>query len=300
MPDDVQIVLADARLLPACLALLPMLATPEAVIAAALDGDGTLLGAGGMDWRLWSEPQGLPAWIHVLPDSRRRGIGRRLLAALAAEARGEAALLWSIRPLDEAGDGAAFARACGAWPGKRQFYYETKDATLLDNLNATIAGLAARGRLPAQANVRPIEPRDLEQVKWLVVEGLSTPPPLLERNLARGMAEPPETAPVDRERSFVVEADGAVVGALLSRRVAREGASDIICNVVDPRWRRRWANAMLLHRFSRETVSHGCVRIRFDCAEDVIDTIGLAHRSKADHVRTEVRYAYAVAAAAED
>jgi GNAT superfamily N-acetyltransferase len=287
---------ADDAILPACFALLPQLASPDAIVFAARAMDGRLLGAGGVLWRAWQTPAGLPIWIEVLPEHRRRGVGRALLDALATVATQEADRLWSIRPIDEASDAARFAGACGATADKRQLYFETTNLDFLTQMTRIVDRLAAHGRVSDDFVVEALAERHLDQVKWLIFDGLTTTPPQLDAMLARAMIEPPETAPIDRERSFVLVADGIVAGALLSQRVTDPPAANIICNVVDPRWRRGAANALLLQRFSEETVAHGHTHIRFDCDEHVRDTIGLAKRSEADHLRTESYFAYAIAA----
>lgn len=295
--SEIQITPAEEGELPACFALLPMLAAPEANVFAARGADGTLLGAGGLLWRNWGTPPGMPTWIHVLPDSRRRGLGRRLLAILASHARAEADFLWAALPIDEESEPAAFARACGASCRKRQLYFQSDADAFVGQLDTYVARLAATDRIPDGVIVRPLAEADVEQVKWLIAEVMESPPPQIGLMLARGMVDLPESAPVDRERSCVMTIGGELVGALLSRRIPGENASHVVCNVIDPRWRRGWANPVLLHRFTRTSIDQGCTRIGFDCAEDVRDTIGLARRSGADHVRSSGMFAYATAAA---
>lgn len=294
----VQVVRADAAALPACFALLPALAGVEAVMLTARDAEGTLLGAAGVLWRGWNVPAGMPAWVEVLPDSRRRGVGRALLAGLARLAAAESDWLWAILPVDEASDAAAFARACGAQARKRHFFFEARGSAFTDDMGSVVARLRRAGRIPADLTMTVLSEANIEQVKWLIAERMEAPPPRMDQLLARGLAEPPETAPVDRERSCVlVTGDGSVAGALLVRRVPGEDASEVVCNVVDPRWRNGWANPMLLHAFTARSLAHGIDRMRFSCDEDVRDTIRLARRSGADQLRTESRFAYATAAA---
>jgi GNAT superfamily N-acetyltransferase len=308
--DGICIARADDAILPACFALLPSLASPDAVLFCARAADGRLLGAGGLLWRAWNAPAGMPAWIEVLPDSRRRGVGRALLTAMARFAGAETDRLWAIDTLPE-GDvpattagptaGAAFARAVGAVAGQRQLHFEITDIGFLHQMTAIATRLRARGHVPADTVVRMLAPGDADAVKWLVAEGLATPPPHLDAMLADAMTADPATATVDRERSVVVTAgDGTLAGVLLSRRVPEAGASEILCNVVSPDRRRGFANALLLERFSQVATDAGCYRIRFDCDEGIRDSIGLARRGSADHVRTMTRFAYAASAAARD
>lgn len=260
----------------------------------ARDSDGALLGAGGMLWRGWNEPAGMPAWIEVLPDSRRRGAGRALLAAMARLASAESDLLWALNPVDEASDAAAFARACGADAAKRHLFFEARGAAFTQDMGNVVERLRRAGRIPADLTIVALSQENVEQVKWLIADEMAAPPPRMAQMLARALTESPETAPVDRERSRVLTTgDGAVAGALLVRRVPGENVSEVVCNVVDPRWRNGWANPMLLHGFTAISLAQGCTTMRFDCDEDVRDTIRLARRSGADRLRTESRFAYA-------
>lgn len=293
----VQIARADEAALPACFALLPSLAHPESVVLTATDRDGVLLGAGGVLWRGWNQPAGLPAWIEVLPDSRRQGVGRALLRSLAALGAAESDRLWALNPVDEASPAAAFARACGADAAKRHLYFEAQGDAFTAEMAGILDRLRGAGRVPADLTIAPLSAANVEQVKWLIVEQMAAAPPRLEATLARGLAEPPATAPVDRERSCVLTTpDGTVAGALLTRRVPGEDVSEVVCNVVDPRWRRGFANPLLLHAFTAKSLAQGCTRMRFDCDEDVRDTVRLARRSGATQLRVETRFAYATAA----
>ncbi|WP_419809874.1 hypothetical protein [Sphingomonas sp.] len=164
-------------------------------------------------------------------------------------------------------------------------------------MGPVVEPLRRAGRIPADLAMIDLTEANVEQVKWLIAEQMDAPPPRMDQMLARALAEPSESAPVDRERSRVlVTGDSTVAGVLLTRQVPGENVSEVVCNVVDPRWRGGWANPMLLHGFTAKSLEQGCTRMRFDCDEDVRDTIRLARRSGADRLRTESRFAYATAA----
>lgn len=289
---------AEEAALPACFALLPILAAPEAILFTARDADGTLAGAGGILWQSWNDPPGFPAWVHVLPDRRRRGIGRALVDALIAAAKGELPSIWAVEPLPEDGDAAAFARACGFTAEHRQLFFEGDVRALLGPITDTVDRLRTRGRIPAGAQVIPLEAAPIEEVALLVAQEFRSGPIRMTQMLSRAMIMDPAEAPIDRCVSRALMVDGTLAGALLSRRTG-DGAAHIACNVVAPAWRKSWCNAMLVEGFCRATADAGCIRIGFDCRDDVRDTIGIATRSDADHVRTDGLFRYAVAGEAD-
>jgi len=284
---------AEEPALPACFALLPMLAAPETIVFAARDADGTLAGAAGLLWRSWRDPPGMPVWIHVLPDRRRRGVGGALMTALAGVAAGGLDLLWAARPLAEDSDGAAFARARGFVVDHRQLFFEADSRKMLEYGLGIVARLERNG-LPAGARIVGLGDAPLDDVVRLVTQEFHAAPPQLAEMIRHAMIEDPATAPIDRGGSYVLLVDDAPAGALLSRRTA-DGAAQVICNVVSPKWRGGWANAALVVAFDRAAVAAGCFRVRFDCGENVRDTIGLARRGGATLVRTESLLRYALA-----
>ncbi|HMI18155.1 MAG TPA: GNAT family N-acetyltransferase [Sphingomonas sp.] len=297
MPDFT-IARAEEAALPACFALLPMLAAPEAIIFTARDADGTLAGAGGLLWQSWGEPAGLPAWVHVLPDRRRQGIGRALMAALKAEAIGALGSVWAGRSIADDSEAAAFARACGFIAERRQLFFEADARDFQRQIAPTVDRLRSRGRIPDGARVAALDDAPVDEIGLLVAQEFRSGPLRMAQMLGRAMIADPAEAPIDRLGSRVLMVDGALAGALLSRRTGAD-AAHIVCNVVAPGWRKGWANALLLEGFTRATIAAGCTRIGFDCRDDVRDTIGLAARSGADHIRTDGLFRYAVADSAD-
>jgi len=295
--SDVFVAPATEEALPACFALLPMLADPDTIVLAARDSKGELAGAAGLMWRSWNDPPGFPLWIHVLPDRRRRGVGRTLLAEIVRQSAGGLDRLWAAQPIAEESEAAAFASACGFTAERRQLFFEADARTFLTQIARTVDLLRRRGRVPEAAELMRIDQVATEDLAHLVASEFRTAPPRLVEMLRRSIASDPAKAPIDPLQSRVLVMDGQVAGALLSRRTGRDSAH-IVCNVVAPAWRRGWANAALLDGFTQGTVEAGCTRIGFDCGEDVHDTIGLAARSEADHIRTEAWFGYALSAPA--
>lgn len=280
--------------LPACFALLPGLAFPDAVVFTARDDKGQLLGAGGVLWRGWGQPAGMPCWITVLPDSRRMGVGRRLLSAIAREAATEGADLIAVDMVEQGSDGALFASACGAVTEGRQFYFAGDPRALHVIVSPLVEMLRRRGRVPASARVVPLADAPLDEVKWLISTEFRTAPVRVQAMLGEAHASGRSPTLFDRETSFVLMVGDQVAGALLSVWQAGRNAATVLCNLVGPTWRGGgWANAMLLDAYTHGIAEAGCYRVAFDCADDVRDTIGLARRGKADQLGVKLRLRYA-------
>jgi GNAT superfamily N-acetyltransferase len=295
---DYSIDVATEGALPACLALLGPVVHPDTLILAARTSDGALAGAAGLLWQSWGRPPGFPAWIHVLPDCRRQGIGRGLAQAVIRVAVGETDGLWAARPLVEGEPQMAFAASVGFEPAGRQLHFEADAHCFLDQVDRIVDLLAARSRIPAGAKLAPLD-RDLaDSVALLVRSELASSPPEIARMIAASLDSDPATSPVDVARSLVLLVDGRLGGALLSRRQADGVNSRIVCNVVAPELRRGWANAFMLAGTTRNGIADGAQRFQFDCEETNLDTIGLARRCDARRLRTDVLFRYAVASAA--
>ena len=292
---------ADETALPACFALLPALATREALVFAARDSDGRLAGAGGLAWKSWNHPPGFPGWVHVLPDSRGRGIGRALAETLKRAVEFEPTpAIWAVEPIDAGSDAARFAAACGFARVRSQLYFDTDAPRFLEMTGGIVDRLRQRGRIPAGARLIGIDHVPPGEIARMVAEGLRSSPPRMEELLRRSIGADPRSSPIDRERSFALMMGDELAGALLSRRQPDGINQTVVCNVVDPQWRGGWANALLLHETTRWSVNDGCQRFGFDCGDDVRDTIGLARRGGADHVRTAEFYRYAASASDRD
>src|SRR6478735_863277 len=151
----------------ACLALLPEFWNMPAELIAARE-DGALVGAAGLIWESWAEPAGFRMSLHVLPDSRRRGIGRALVEAADTLIRGETDGLWSLRPLEEEAPAARFLRACGFDARKRNVHYEAEVATFHGHVARLVDRLRRAGHIPEGARTISLREAPLEEVAWLV------------------------------------------------------------------------------------------------------------------------------------
>ena len=252
---DFSIKAAEEAALPACFAMLPSIASPDAEVFVARDEEGKLLGAGGMLWRGWSSPSGFPVAIHVLPDSRRRGVGRALLAALQDRARGEADRLWAVESLEEGSEAAVFLEACGFATSKRQILFEADAATFLGHMQPLIARMRDRKRIPDEVTSVPLADVPLREVARLVAIEFRTGPPNIYRMLEQSRDMDPELAQISFAHSRALMIEDALAGALLLKW--NDGAPEILANVVAPEWRRGWVNALLLAETPQANVARG-------------------------------------------
>jgi GNAT superfamily N-acetyltransferase len=293
--NNLRVDMASEAARSACLALLGPVNSPDSVIFESRDANGTLAGAGGLLWQSWGQPPGFPAWVHVLPDRRRRGIGSAIARALIRHAEGEADSLWSARSLPHASPAASFAASNGFAEAGRQFVFKADAATFLNHIVRIVNHLKKRRRVPETSQTVVLSEELIDPVATLLVAELNTVPRDIAVLMARSLRSDPAIAPVDCIRSRVLLLDGKARGALLSRRQAGGCDSTILCNVVAPNLRRSWANAVLLESTTRAGIEDGCRHFQFDCAETSRDTIGLAKRCEAQLLRTEALYRYAMA-----
>lgn len=295
---DYVIDLATQAALPACLALLGPVVHPDCLVFAARTANGALAGAAGVLWQSWGRPPGFPAWVHVLPDCRRRGIGSALARELVRRAEGEAGGVWAARPLPEGEPAALFSRSAGFEPTGRQIFFEADAAKFLAAVERLVGVLKSGNRIPERARLVRLEESLVTPVADLLRSELASTPPGIARMLAASLGANPRTAPVDPLRSRLLLVDCELAGALLTRRLPDGRNSGIICNVVAPQFRRGWANALLLEATTRDGIADGGERFQFDCEDTNRDTIGLAERCNAQRLRTDALFRYALASAA--
>lgn len=250
-----------------------------------------------MLWQSWGRPPGFPFWVHVLPDFRRRGVGRELAQALIERATGEANGLWAARPLMEDSPAYHFAPSLGFQQVGKQLIFKADASRFLAETSRIVGLLRARHRVPPAAATQQLTAELIPEVARLLRTELETIAPDIERQMAASLEEDPAVSQVDRCRSRVLLVAGKVAGTLLSRRLPDGHSSAIICNVIEPQFRRGWANAVLLESTTRAGVDDGCPSFQFDCANTHRDTIGLAQRCDAELIRTESLFRYALTAA---
>ncbi|HEY1560858.1 MAG TPA: GNAT family N-acetyltransferase [Caulobacteraceae bacterium] len=277
------IALATESEAPAALALVPeSRGLPCEWLIARVDGQ--LAGAAAIAWRAWGTPGGFPVSIQVLPEMRRRGVGRALAAAAMDLADGDADGLWSLGLYPTHGDVADFLAACGFAPRRRHVRFEAAIQSLLD----LVAPLAARARrsMPADARIVPLSEAPLEEIGWLLAREFGGGPFRVLHGLRRRAIRED-----DRSQAMLDGED--LAGAILWRVI--DGMAHVDARVVAPRWRGGWTNLLLLEAGLVLGLAEGLTRLRFHCDDTVRDTISLARRCAADQLESGAYYYAAMA-----
>jgi GNAT superfamily N-acetyltransferase len=284
---DIAVALAAEHEAPACMALLPEVRSLPAEFLIARRG-GAFAGAAAIVWRSWSKPGGFPIWVQVLPEHRRAGVGRSLLAAAAELTSGEAAGLWSLTATPEDGIAAEFMRACGFALQKRERHFIAEIAAGRDHVLPQLERLRARGRMPADARIVPLAEAPLDAVSWLVSAEFGSGPVTMLHRL-----QPRAAASSRRERSLVAMQGGEVTGALICR--SKDGVGVIDGWVAAPGWRNGWTNLALFEAVMTRALHDGFEEFRFHCDETVKHTLSMAEKISATEVARLGLY-YAAAA----
>jgi GNAT superfamily N-acetyltransferase len=269
---------------PAALALVPeSRGLPCEWLIARVDGQ--LAGAAAIAWRAWGSPGGFPATIQVIPEMRRRGVGKALVAAAMELSAADADGLWSLGMHPTEGAVTDFLAACGFAPRRRQLRFEASFQALLDNVSS-LAG-RARKSLPAETHIVPLSEAPLEEAGWLLSREFGGGPFRALHGLKRRAAGDKD----DRSQAMMVGVD---LAGLILWRVA-DGVAQVEARVVAPAWRGGRTNLMLLEAGLVAGLAEGLTRMRFHCDETVRDTISLARRCGADELASGAYYYAAMA-----
>jgi GNAT superfamily N-acetyltransferase len=284
--EDVTVTVASDAEARACLALLPEVrgGTVELLIARRR---GELAGAAAVFWRSWRRPSGFPLTLRVVPDARRRGVGRRLLAAAAGLAEAETDGLWSYEAVAEESEAARFMAAYGFTAHHRELHFQGTVEALLHDIAPLAARLRGRGGAASRARIVPLSLAPLEEIGWLVSAELGGGPARALARLRRRTVTDAES----RDRSHVVMIDDSVAGAMLWG-VAPDGVAAVEARVVAPGWRGGPINLVLLEAGLLRCQAEGVTRMRFHCDDTVRDTISLARRAAAQEIAARTSYYY--------
>jgi GNAT superfamily N-acetyltransferase len=256
---------------------------PDSLLVACALGDPHPVGFCAVAWRLWGAPPGFPLHVHVTQHARRKGIGRALVRAAAALCRDDAERFQAWDAVDEGSEVEAFARAVGFTRHRRTFYFDAELADCKALIEPIHGRLRDYGAIPANTEVVALRDAPARDVARLVSDAFDSP---IDDVLANVRGQAP--AGFDVEYSFVLLLDGAVRGALLQRRIG--DVPQVEVSVIAPDLRLGWAAVVLLREAANRGIAAGARHIRFRCEDGVLDTINLARRVGARHVRTAVAY----------
>ena len=269
---------------PACLALVPEAhgLAPEWLIARR---DGAFAGAAALFWRSWSTPGGFPLWLRVPEVHQKQGVGRALVEAARALARGETAGLWSMTPVADGSPAAAFLTACGFDARRREHHFQADIAIMLSVVSAKAEQARARGGAAARAELVDLTERHLEAVSWLISGEMGGGPLANLRGARQRMASPKGE---HWRGSQVALVDGEVAGAILWRMEQGVGVVDMA--VVAERWRREHLTVIMMERCMALCLAEGVTQGRFHTQDSVENTFGVSRRLQSNATSTEARY----------
>lgn len=284
--NEVEISLASDGEARACLALVPeAVGQPMELLIARCQGE--IAGAAAILWRSSQRPAGFPVLVHVLPDQRRGGVGRRLIAAAADLVHGEAPGLWSLNPLTPESVAAHFALACGFRVEGRRRVFETSLETLEQKIRPLLDRSDAAGR-GGSIEVVPLGEAPLEDVGWLLSAELGGDPVAAMHGVDARVAAWGET-----DGSMVAMSGSEVAGVVFCRREGPDGFVDLL--VVARPWRRTTTGLRLLANAAQLAGTLGVTHLRFRAGEAAKDTAALARRLGAAELEQRLLCYYPIA-----
>ncbi len=275
--------------LAACRALLPgpfEVGTPESLVAV-VESPYRLLGAATR--AEYAGPDGAIGWdvaLRVVKPKRRRGVGTRLIEALAEAAapRSVSALRVKAEP-SEHPEAEPFLLAAGFARRERRVHFEAELSAAREVLAAYIGRMREEGWIPPEARVVRLCEAPLEGLARLVEDHFrrgNQAEDLLGRwrlRMARGE--------IRNSPAILV---GETPVAVMVGENSSGGCFRILAEVVAPAFRRSWAQALLLSAAVDTAFRLGGRIYRFDCTPDERDTIKNARRFGARTTRTVDTY----------
>lgn len=260
----------EAQLGP-CRALLPqafpILGRPPDCLVTM--DEGSVAAVGAMAWI----GGGFPTQLHVVPRFRGQGLGRAMLAALAARAMGETPALRTAAPIEDGTPADGFLRRCGFTETQRLHVFACDPA----RLRAAMATLLARLRPRIPPGITLVAPPQApaDAIAALLARSFAIGH---EDIAARLAGEGPHAWDPGLSRVLLVA--GTVAGTILARRAGP--AMEVDFNIVAPEWRGGgWANLLLVEAVLRNGHAAGLSQLRFLAEPHTRDTVNLARRAGA-------------------
>lgn len=264
----------------ALLTMLPELMTAECLpprswIAHLNGRQSALIGAAAFVPSLHDDlAPGFRCLARVLPDHRRRGVGRQLLARLIAEAE-----CWGVSDLQSwqaygPGEQASFLRALCFAPSLAVYHFRGTVAQSLSMIQAREANMRAHGRIPGSMAVVQLADVPLEAVIEMYYRQVRGSESALRRHITESLQR-------DDCRALSVAAwDGKrLAGFLLADVHGNTPKADLWLS--DPELRSGWVATLTLNGVLQRVASMGKSQFRFHCNERAQATLNFARRTGA-------------------
>ena len=254
---------------------------PRLAVAHVRGARSQLLGAAVFVPVLHRGPSpGFRGLVQVLPRWQRRGLGRALVARLAAEVAAwdvPHLLSWRAEVDSEA---SRFMQALGFRVDHRIHHFLIDKTLILPACERQVARLQARGRVPSGYRLLPLA--QVPRAAWLALHTreFNADPEPAAAMLALELADP-----LVQSLSFGLWDGRSLAGYLLAGRSAAMPEMPEMPEVrfwaSDPALRSGWAAAMVLRAFV-----HGCVELGFasalyQCNANALAPLNVARRSGA-------------------
>lgn len=217
--------------------------------------------------------------LHVPPNFRRRGIGRKLIETIATYAKSNHHVELSAKtnPSTEP-DAAPFLLACGFQCADTFREYETTTEKLAEFVIPLRNWLRERMEIPTAAHITPLSQAPLEQVAQLHCDELAGEYHAVLQNLKKIC----ENAASDDNAVLIL--DNRVVGLLMG--ITQNGITRIEASIVAPELRGSptqpgWANLALMAERIEWALQRGSQRCRFGSLQAAKPTQKLAKRTGA-------------------
>jgi hypothetical protein len=221
---------------------------------------------------------GFRCLVRVLPEHRRQGIGRALIAAVQAEARRwNLPYLHAWHPVDAHGAEAAALQALGFRTLSLMHHFVgSTERSLLASARLE-ASLRARRAEQGGVVVAPLHTVPRDQVVSLYQRQLGGSGEAIGQHIAQVLGD-------EAARALSVAAwDGQRVHGFLLLAL-KSGMPHADFWVTEPDQRHGWVAALMLHESLRRLAAAGFTQHRFHCNEHVRATMNFARRSQAECV----------------
>jgi ribosomal protein S18 acetylase RimI-like enzyme len=260
---------------------------PEALSVAVDPRRGLIVGAGTfVPEAVDSERPGCAVAVTVVPSYRRRGLGRQLVRAVARDAASwNIPFLHSAESVDEGSPLAAFYGASGFARHHLIRTFESTTQSVVDYLVPTCKRTAAKGRVPADAQLWPLLALPEERLVsfWARIFCGSI-------RRAQLLIRKSRSDSITAAASQGLTVNDRAVGLALWEPT--ESARTYVLSgwAVEPRYRGGWAPIHLLSAAMQQMAAMGGRVVRYECNETVRKTLNMAASTGGQLLRTRWSY----------